>query len=273
MVAGIKMDLGDGKLTKFWEDVWLQNSNLRELFPRLFSLSNQKEYFVGDCGFWDGVEWIWNFQWRRMLFQWELGFLDELNSLLATVKLNRYSNDRIIWKFDKKGIFSVGSVSKVWMAEQNRMSGVNSFHFTKSVWKGLVPPKVEIFAWFILIGRLNTKDRLHNFGIIPRNQLMCCMCNKEHESIEHLFFSCDFAWHLWWFWLMKWNVFWVSPNNQKLFFEVWMGVKLRKESKKHWYIAFFVVIWTIWRCRNICIFENKVIRQQEHGKNVFCTME
>ena len=63
---------------------------------------------MGDCGFWDGVEWIWNFQWRRMLFQWELGLLYDLNSLLATVKLNRYSDDRIMWKFDKKRNFLGG---------------------------------------------------------------------------------------------------------------------------------------------------------------------
>ncbi|XP_072054474.1 uncharacterized protein [Arachis hypogaea] len=29
---------------------------------------------------------------------------------------------------------------------------VTSYNFTKTIWKGLVPPRVELFAWFVLIG-------------------------------------------------------------------------------------------------------------------------
>ena len=59
------MELGDGNKTRFWENNWIGVARLRESFPRLFSFSSQKEGLAGECDFWDGVEWIWNFQWLR----------------------------------------------------------------------------------------------------------------------------------------------------------------------------------------------------------------
>ena len=102
MLDGIRMEVGDGIQTQFQNDISIEFGRMRENFPRLYSLSNQKGCFVGDCGFWDGHEWTWNFQWRRRLFQWELDLLNELHNALAIVKLNRFSKDRLIWKFDQE---------------------------------------------------------------------------------------------------------------------------------------------------------------------------
>ena len=77
MAEEITLELGDGKQARFWDDFWVEDGRLMDSFPRLYSLSNQKENVVGECGFWDGLEWIWNFQWRRNLFQWELELLNE----------------------------------------------------------------------------------------------------------------------------------------------------------------------------------------------------
>jgi hypothetical protein len=40
--------IGDGMSTRFWRDVWLGDSPLCLKFPRLFSLSEQKDYCVGE---------------------------------------------------------------------------------------------------------------------------------------------------------------------------------------------------------------------------------
>lgn len=108
--------------------------------------------------------------------------------VLASVKLNNFSQDRLIWKFDKKGVFSVKSVSKLAIAAKVNANEINNFSFTKKVWKGLVPPKVELFSWFVLIGRVNTKDRLCTIGILPEDQVRCCFCQNVTENVEHLFF-------------------------------------------------------------------------------------
>ncbi|XLR04694.1 hypothetical protein S83_070892, partial [Arachis hypogaea] len=57
MISGLAMEVENSIRIHFWEDDWLQS---------------------GDCGFWDGIEWVWNFQWRRELFQWELELLNQL---------------------------------------------------------------------------------------------------------------------------------------------------------------------------------------------------
>ncbi|XP_072066858.1 uncharacterized protein [Arachis hypogaea] len=87
IITGLAMEVGDGRGTRFWEDVWLRGGALKVQFPRLFSVSNQRGSFIGDCGFWDGAEWIWNFQWRRELFQWELDLVNQLHDALRLVKL------------------------------------------------------------------------------------------------------------------------------------------------------------------------------------------
>lgn len=40
---GIVRQVGDGKSTRFWEDVWVSSGiKLREVFPRLYSLEESK---------------------------------------------------------------------------------------------------------------------------------------------------------------------------------------------------------------------------------------
>ncbi|PNX54389.1 NAD(P)-binding rossmann-fold protein, partial [Trifolium pratense] len=74
--------LGNGNSTRFWLDCWFDNLPLCERFPRLFSISTQKDGMVSN--FWverEGV-WGWEMGWRRRLFVWEedlyAGFRDVL---------------------------------------------------------------------------------------------------------------------------------------------------------------------------------------------------
>ncbi|XP_072077829.1 uncharacterized protein [Arachis hypogaea] len=85
MISGLSMEVKNGRNTHFWEDAWLQDGSLKDYFPRLFSISNQQGSVIGDCGFWDGLEWVWNFQRRRELFQWELELLNQLYDRLRVV--------------------------------------------------------------------------------------------------------------------------------------------------------------------------------------------
>ena len=74
--------IGNGLNTKFWHDSWVGIDPLRVNFPRLFSLSNQKEAKVGDL--WeliDGVQ-VWSLEWRRNIFVWENVILEDLLGVL-----------------------------------------------------------------------------------------------------------------------------------------------------------------------------------------------
>ena len=65
------------------------------------------------------------------------------------------------------------------------------------VWRGPAPSKAELLVWFLILGRLNTRDRLRRLNVLRINDLSCPLCNSKVESTSHLFFSCKFAWELW----------------------------------------------------------------------------
>ena len=83
------LKIGDGSSIRFWEDKWVMNSSdLHNQFPRLYSISTQKEALVIDVYNWqngvitwnllviDVYNWqngviTWNLSFRRVIFQWE----------------------------------------------------------------------------------------------------------------------------------------------------------------------------------------------------------
>ncbi|XP_057734667.1 uncharacterized protein LOC130950143 [Arachis stenosperma] len=250
------MEVGDGRGTRFWEDVWLRGGALKDQFPRLFSVSNQRGSVIGDCGFWDGAEWIWNFQWRRELFQWELNLVNQLHDVLRLVKLDYGSEDRVVWKFDKQGVFSTNSFLQV-LQEDIIPEDITSYNFTKTIWKGLVPPRVELFVWFVLTGRVNTKERLSRLGVIHHEDVVCVFCNKNIEYSHHLFLGCDFSWQVWCTWLSFVGRLWSCPGTLKEHFISWTGISASKVERKRWLMGFCAITWNIWLERNRRIFQNK----------------
>ncbi|XP_016172658.1 uncharacterized protein LOC107615054 [Arachis ipaensis] len=235
------MEVGNGRNIRFWEDTWLQGGSLRDCFSRLFSVSNQQGSVIGDCGFWDGLEWVWDFQWRRELFQWELELLNQLQDRLRVVRLSVDREDTIVWKFDKNGVFSTSSFVQV-LQQETLSADIMSYNFKSSIWRGLVPPRVELFAWFVLVGRVNTKERLSRLGIINHHDNICVLCKKDIEFVHHLFFACEFTWQVWCAWLTFTDRAWTTPEIVKEFFESWTGVTCGKSEQKKWLIGFYTVI-------------------------------
>ena len=86
------------------------------------------------------------------------------------------------------------------------------FNHAKMVWKGLAPPRVELLVWFILLGRLNTKDRLCRFNYIVAEDSLCVFCTNDQETISHLFFTCPFAWRFWHNCMNWWDIQFCYPN-------------------------------------------------------------
>ncbi|QHO17517.1 Putative ribonuclease H protein [Arachis hypogaea] len=255
MVSGLAMEIGNGMQTRFWEDNWIQGGVLKGSYPRLYSISSQQGLLIGDCGFWDGLDWIWNFQWRRELFQWELELVNQLHERLRPVRLSSGREDSVVWKFDNKGVFSTRSVIQAIQAE-TLSAEITSYSFTSSVWKGFVPPRIELFGWFVLVDRVNTKERLGKIGVNILGDSLCVMCTKELESAEHLFLRCEVAWQVWCKWLRSLGRAWVIPGTIREMFESWHGLHNRQQGQQMWMTVFFAVIWNIWLERNARIFKN-----------------
>lgn len=61
----VRWELGDGNGVRFWEDRWARSESLKQLFPRMFLISNCKECLVGEVGEWNKRLWQWRLSWRR----------------------------------------------------------------------------------------------------------------------------------------------------------------------------------------------------------------
>ncbi|KAL4286877.1 hypothetical protein AHAS_Ahas19G0130100 [Arachis hypogaea] len=256
---GLQLQVGNGTKTKFWHDLWVQEGRLKEVFPSLYRVTLNTECSISECGIWDGYIWRWSLQWRRDLWEWEEQDLVKFLVILSKIGIRQEKVDTLKWKHDKQGNFSVKSFLDV--VYKNKEIGVepNMYNFTKQLWKSIVPPRVELLMWFVILERLNTRDRLCKFKIVPEAESCCVLCKDRLETVHHLFFSCDHIWKLWGSILEDWSVIWVWPGTTKECFEVWMDRKIRKDMKEVWMVLFFSVIWCTWKCRNNIVFNNGVL--------------
>lgn len=104
----MKRKVGSGENTRFWLDHWVGEALLCLTYPRHFSISSQIEGMVGDV--WVEYEGggVWEFSWRRNLFMWEVGLLENLvRHLEGWVKSER--EDVWWWKLEEEGVFTVSS--------------------------------------------------------------------------------------------------------------------------------------------------------------------
>jgi hypothetical protein len=190
--------LGNGTNTHFWFDVWIGSSSLKDRFPRLFSISNQKEAMVADL--WNramDVRWIFN--WRRRLFVWEETLVEDLVESLHGINLTDL-DEKWCWSPDPNGDFSIKStyalVSDL-LGDRGSLQNDLMLAF-KAVWKCPAPSKVQGFAWLMLHDRIPTKVNLFGRRILvqPTDQA-CVQCNNNDDNLVHLLIYCPFARQVW----------------------------------------------------------------------------
>ena len=68
---GMIVKIENGNSVRFWHDRWCDVGILKRAFPRLYSLSLQKNFRVSHLGEWREGSWVWNLLWRRHLYDWE----------------------------------------------------------------------------------------------------------------------------------------------------------------------------------------------------------
>lgn len=54
---GLKMKLGVRNKVRFWEDIWYDLVSMSELFPRLYSVSDDKNKVIQNMGMWVEERW------------------------------------------------------------------------------------------------------------------------------------------------------------------------------------------------------------------------
>ena len=129
----------------------------------------------------------WDLHFYRNFHDREVDSFANLTSLLDTVNLRGDKADTRIWVPNNSGCFS----SKSAFAALQQEDGFLEFPFFKYIWKSCVPVRVKFFAWSLSLEKINTSDVLqHKRPFQCLNPNRCVTCNKDSESISHLFLQC-----------------------------------------------------------------------------------
>ncbi|KAK8492985.1 hypothetical protein V6N11_061977 [Hibiscus sabdariffa] len=245
----LKIQIGDGKSIRFWFDNWIAEAPLRFKFPRIFVVCSSKQGTVGEFEHKDNGMWSWDIPLRRQLFDWEVDQWNSLLTLLSGCRTSNFDADWIRWEGVGDGKYSVKSmVSKV---TGNSSSGGD---WKTLVWRGLAPPKVEVFTWLVIRQRIPVRTELLYRDFSTINNILCPLCGLVPESVSHLLFNCSVAWVVWMRCAAFWGVNFVVPGDPGSFLFSWHEASVSSSADSIWHFVPFAIIWTIWLLRNDIIF-------------------
>jgi hypothetical protein len=178
--GGHHWNIGSGHNISFWDHNWLSdgtNINKPEnLDPELSHITVADLIHLN-------VK-----QWDSGLIH---GLIDEATAdkILQTPLLEFVQNDKIVWKHEKNGLFTVKSAYRACI---NNDSNREQHHVNGNwqlIWQAKMPPKIKNFLWRVCRNCLPTRVRLHDRGVeCPSN---CVLCDAGNEDSLHLFFSCQ----------------------------------------------------------------------------------
>ncbi|KAI5351664.1 hypothetical protein L3X38_004555 [Prunus dulcis] len=193
---GSRFQIGDGKSVRIWGDKWVPR-------PATFAVITSPL---------DGME---NTKVSELICnegspQWDLQKLNDLFLPVDVVDIVRIPlsfrapPDRIVWNYDKHGLFTVKSAYRVALRvtsgdeDESSSSNSDTSMLWRHIWNANVPTKLKIFAWRVAHDILPTKANLIKKGVDMQD--MCMFCGDITESALHVLAMCPFA-------VATWNIF------------------------------------------------------------------
>nr|GEX25166.1 RNA-directed DNA polymerase, eukaryota, reverse transcriptase zinc-binding domain protein [Tanacetum cinerariifolium] len=152
--------VGNGLCMKFWKDLWIGDTRLCKLFPRIYALETNKDALVAEKLHSVSASFR-----RDVRGGVEASQLDLLQERLQNVILSNM-DDRWVWDFNGEGVFGVRDVRVC----------IEEFFLPKADtatrWVKYVPIKVNIFVWKLFLDRLPTRDNLMHRGVVWLRKLL-----------------------------------------------------------------------------------------------------
>ncbi|KAL7162685.1 hypothetical protein ACSBR2_043050 [Camellia fascicularis] len=196
----------------------------------------------------------WCFNFRRTVHAWEEEEVVRLTDRLgAGPRLSMDLEEHVRWKADRVGGFKVSNVYK-W----GDLESGPTLTAAGLIWNNFSPPGAKFFTWLAWKGRLKTTVYLNRIGVLRSSvDLSCVFCKSELESVTHLLLLCPFVWQIWACIIDWWGLSWATLGSVDCLFNWWMSWKFRKKERPVWRAIPSAVVWSVWKCRNECIFSNK----------------
>ncbi|GJZ92075.1 RNA-directed DNA polymerase, eukaryota, reverse transcriptase zinc-binding domain protein [Tanacetum coccineum] len=255
----LRIKLGNGESTLFWEDVWCEGGKLKDRFPRAYALESCKTITVGSKLVQPNLTYSFRRTPRGGAEQTQT---DELAALMQPVTLSPIS-DRWTWTLNSSGEFSVASV--------RNLIDVKMFpegdHKTR--WIRYVPIKVNTHAWKVMTNSLPTRFNISRRGI-DIDSITCANCDMGVETTSHLFFTCDMAQQVARLITRWWDVPDLEMDSYGSW-KIWMvNLRMPSKNKKMLVGVFYLMWWLLWAFGNKKIFEDKAPFKAMFFDDVIC---
>jgi hypothetical protein len=131
-------------------------------------------------------------QWNRSLI-FNSFSNDEALKIVSTPLSFSLPADKIIWHWEKDGLYSVRSAYHLLCSEtENSMPGPSSArddNLWKEIWKASLPNNIKNFMWRLGRNILPTRVNLQKKGISLDTS--CPLCHNAPENAQHLFMHCN----------------------------------------------------------------------------------
>ncbi|PWA99000.1 RNA-directed DNA polymerase, eukaryota, Reverse transcriptase zinc-binding domain protein [Artemisia annua] len=231
--------VGCGDNTSFWCDKWVHSRiPLMFQFPRLYALECSKNCLIKDRWCLENDIWKGNWDWRSYPRGHALSELQSLSSLLDGFVLRPQAKDGWSWALSNDGLITVNRLSSIIDSAYLSDCSPGKTHD----WISLVPRKINIFIWRLVLDRLPLLSNLDSRGIdVP--SVLCPLCGDHPETREHLSIM-DL----------------VSGS---------LGNNFPRYGKTIFNGVFYSVLWHIWAWRNKVIHSKIEERQEELKVDIF----
>ncbi|XP_071728126.1 uncharacterized protein [Rutidosis leptorrhynchoides] len=191
----------------------------------------------------------WN--WVREPYGRSLNELSELNNLLSSINLSE-NPDTWKWNLDISGVFTTKSLSSIL---DNLKLEIPTSSF-KTPRNKLIPQKINIFIWRVILGRILTRVELDKRNI-DLDVILCPLCNSHVETIEHILYQCTTSEAIWNLILAWWNL---PTTTFSSLFDTTLTDQTFTTSplgKLIWKATKWTTIYMIWKNRNAKVFSKK----------------
>nr|GEZ30234.1 RNA-directed DNA polymerase, eukaryota [Tanacetum cinerariifolium] len=177
----------------------------------------------------------------------------ELGQILSSISLSSVS-DRWSWTLHGLGDFPVKS------AREEIDKHVFVVSPSQNRWSKVLPIKLNVFSWRMMLDRLPTRSNLHNRGI-NITCILCPNCRAAIENRNHLFFGCSMSVDLARLIGRWWNIH-IPIFNDPSSWDFWLnGMNLSSMQRRFLKATFISMWWHIWKFKNLTIFSSKMPRK------------
>ncbi|GJY40022.1 RNA-directed DNA polymerase, eukaryota [Tanacetum coccineum] len=249
LISHCHIRVSNGLRTQFWNEVWIGDTQLRVMFPRIYALEINK-----DCTVADKLQLsVTSSLCRSVRGGVESSQLALLQTYIEGTLLSNME-DRWVWDLNGEGVFRVKDV-RILLDECFLPKAP-----TATRWVKYIPIKINVFAWKVFLDRLPTRSNLQHRGVLV-SDLLCPLCSSAQEDSSHLFFSCRLATDIVRLVCRWWNLSWTPLGSYADWLNWFNSIRLSSKVKDLLEGVLYITWWSVWMFRNQLLFSSKAPRK------------